>query len=234
MQILAGDESAPAPAPAQERTRHRVLRALLDRPATARALAERLGLGPAAVRRHLDALVAEGHVAEAAPESDGSRGRPARTFRLTDAGRATFGHAYDDVAVDALRELRDLGGDAAVSAFARRRLAELEHRLDEVAASSSLADRSAALAAALSAEGFAAEIVDGPQGRTVQVCQHHCPVQAVATENPELCREETAALARVLGTHVQRLSTIASGHAWCTTNVPLTTVRTPQTQEGPA
>ena len=234
MQKVAETVDLPAVA-AAGRTRRRVLRRLLeDDAATAREVAARLGLGAAAVRRHLDALVAEGHVVEVQARADGSRGRPARRFRLSDAGRALFGHAYDDVAVDALRELRDVGGDAAVSSWARRRLGELERRLEEAAASSSLAERSEALATALSAEGFVAEVVDGPGGRAVQVCQHHCPVQAVAAENPELCREETESLARVLGTHVQRLTTIASGHAWCTTNVPLTTVRTPQPQEGPA
>ena len=233
MQILSSRPAAGPVVEGQERTRHRVLRDLLEHDGTtARELAARLGLGVAAVRRHLDALVAEGEAAELAATADGSRGRPARRFRLTDVGRASFGHAYDDLAVDALRALRDVGGDEAVVLFARRRLAELEQRLDDVVATSSLTERSTALAAALSAEGFAAEVVDGPQGRALQVCQHHCPVQAVAAENPELCRAETDALSRVLGTHVQRLATIADGHACCTTNVPLTTARTATTQEG--
>jgi hypothetical protein len=55
----------------------------------------------------------------------------------------------------------------------------------------------------------------------VQLCQHHCPVAHVAAEFPELCEAETRAFAAVLGTHVQRLATIARGDAACTTHVPL-------------
>ncbi len=43
----------------------------------------------------------------------------------------------------------------------------------------------------------------------------------VATEFPELCEAETRAFAELLGTHVQRLATIARGDATCTTHVPL-------------
>ena len=37
-----------------------------------------------------------------------------------------------------------------------------------------------------------------------------------------MCEAETEAFAEVLGTHVQRLATIANGDAACTTHVPLT------------
>ncbi|MEZ5191439.1 MAG: hypothetical protein R2734_02150 [Nocardioides sp.] len=53
-----------------------------------------------------------------------------------------------------------------------------------------------------------------------QLCQQHCPVSHVAHEFPELCEAETEAIARVLGTHVQRLATIAHGDGVCTTCIP--------------
>nr|WP_249933201.1 helix-turn-helix domain-containing protein [Blastococcus sp. CCUG 61487] len=55
-------------------------------PQTATELAGRLGISPAAVRRHLDALVVAGRLEERqtrAPHR--GRGRPARRFHLTDA-----------------------------------------------------------------------------------------------------------------------------------------------------
>jgi predicted ArsR family transcriptional regulator len=42
----------------------------------------------------------------------------------------------------------------------------------------------------------------------------------VAAEFPELCEAETKVFAELLGTHVQRLATIAHGDHLCTTNVP--------------
>jgi predicted ArsR family transcriptional regulator len=44
-------------------------------------------------------------------------------------------------------------------------------------------------------------------------------VSHVAEEFPELCEAEREAMAEVLGTHVQRLATIAHGDGVCTTHV---------------
>src|SRR4051794_22791470 len=58
-----GVKIAPPPTAQDARTRDRVCRAVLEQgPVTATVLAERLGLTPAAVRRHLDALAADGLV----------------------------------------------------------------------------------------------------------------------------------------------------------------------------
>jgi hypothetical protein len=52
------------------------------------------------------------------------------------------------------------------------------------------------------------------------LCQHHCPIAHVAAVYPQLCEEETKAFSAVLGTHVQRLATIAHGDGVCTTFIP--------------
>jgi predicted ArsR family transcriptional regulator len=62
-----------------------------------------------------------------------------------------------------------------------------------------------------------------------QLCQQHCPVSHVAHEFPQLCEAETAAIGELLGTHVQRLATIAHGDGVCTTCIP-----NPQTPSKPS
>ena len=77
-----------------------VARLILEHgPITASALGERLGLTPAAIRRHLDNLVSEGMVEarDAHPVRRRRRGRPARVFVITGAGRDAFVHGYDDL-----------------------------------------------------------------------------------------------------------------------------------------
>jgi predicted ArsR family transcriptional regulator len=49
-------------------------------------------------------------------------------------------------------------------------------------------------------------------------------VSHVAHEFPQLCEAETEAIGRVLGTHVQRLATIAHGDGVCTTCIPVSKV----------
>ena len=195
-------------------------------PMPAADLADRLGLSPAAIRRHLDALVAEGLLVERDPRPSAhrGRGRPARSYALTDAGRAAFPHAYDDLANTALRYLRETGGEQAVERFAEHRAAtlatELRHAVDPAAP---LATRADALAGALSEHGYASttQAIDANGSvQGVQICQHHCPVAHVAAEFPELCEAETRAFEQVLGTYVQRLATIAHGDGVCTTHVP--------------
>jgi predicted ArsR family transcriptional regulator len=184
-------------------------------------LAERLGLTPAAVRRHLDAMLAAGHVEarEAALRGPRGRGRPARAFALTDAGHAAMTTAYDDLAASALRFLAEVAGPEAVTRFARERVADLERRYLPVvdAAGDDVRNRTAGTADALSTEGYAASTRPGPTG--VQLCQGHCPVQHVAAEFPQLCDAETEVFSRLVGAPVQRLATLAHGEHVCTTHV---------------
>jgi predicted ArsR family transcriptional regulator len=241
-QVAGPPVAQPVPAAGDTRTRELVARMLMeDGPITAAVVAERLGLSPAAVRRHLDALLADGEATtrEASRRGPRGRGRPAKLFLLTEAGRARFGHAYDDLAVAALRFLADRGGSDAVRDFAKQRVdAMVERHRATIVAGRSTADRAEALATALTREGYAASArsitLGGMAGE--QLCQHHCPVAHVAAEFPQLCEVETAAFAELLGTHVQRLATIARGDAACTTHVPLARpgggARTSTTNEG--
>jgi predicted ArsR family transcriptional regulator len=203
-------------------TRARIARLILENgPVTAAALGTRLGLTPAAVRRHLDNLLASGLIEARTARRLASRGRgrPAKLFAITDAGRCAFEHAYDDLATSALRFLAEAAGPEAVAQFARRQVAELERRYQPAMASAG-EDKVAALAEALSADGYAASASSAPvTGGGEQLCQHHCPVAHVAAEFPQLCEAETEAFARLLGTPVQRLATIAHGDGICTTHV---------------
>nr|WP_125078530.1 metalloregulator ArsR/SmtB family transcription factor [Mycobacterium sp. P7213] len=213
-------------------TRHAVVRLLMESGSiTAGEIGARLGLSAAGVRRHLDALIemgdAEAHAA--ASWQQVGRGRPAKRFQLTEAGRGKLGHRYDDLAVAAMRQLREIGGEDAVVDFARQRIDAILAKVAAVAAGSGTDDdgdleaTAQRIAGALTEAGYAAttaRVQGGVPG--VQILQHHCPVANVAKEFPELCRAERQAMAEVLGTHVQRLATIADGGYVCTTHVPLT------------
>lgn len=218
-------------------TRDRVARSLLHNgPSTASALAERLRLTPAAVRRHLDALLAAGMIEAREQRVYGTRGRgrPAKVFVLTESGRDAFYQTYDDLAVRALRYLARSGGREAVRAFARDMVADLAERADAAVAEARPEDRARALAEVLTAEGYAATASPAPSMRGEQLCQHHCPVAHVAEQFPELCEAETEVFAQLLGTHVQRLATIAHGDGVCTTHVPPPLTTEPLTTDSPS
>ena len=208
---------------ATDTTRERVLGLIVSAgPITAATIAEQFELTPAAVRRHLSALAEEGLIAdhEVAGPIDRGRGRPAKAFVATPEGQRALTSAYSDVARDAMEFLKARG---ELAAFVEEHGVRLEN---EIAASvdktAPVADRVGALSDALAAMGYATSVRPGPGGYTLQLCQGHCPVQEIAQATPEWCEEETKAFSRVLGVHVQRLSTLAQGAHVCTTTIPLT------------
>ncbi len=240
MKIVPSESSAPR-APVQDgHTRRAIVQLLLESGSiTAAEIGRHLGIAATGVRRHLDALVDSGDAAAnpSAPWQHAGRGRPAKRYRLTAAGRAKLDHTYDDLASAAMRQLREIGGDDAVRTFARRRVQAI---LDGVTPAETTDDGAVENAAervadALTQAGYATTTtrVRGP-GQGIQICQHHCPVSHVAEEFPELCEAEQQAISEVLGTHVQRLASIVNGDCACTTHVPLTTTATtnPHDEQG--
>jgi len=212
------DGSNPGPHGVEARTRDRVRQTISEQgPLTAAALASRLGLTPAAVRRHLDLLAEQGAIEERAPADAGG------------SGSAGLDSDYDDVATSALRFLAEHAGADAVGEFARERSAELEARYAAqlATAGEDVTARAQALATALSADGFAAStrpVAAGTPLAGVQLRQGHCPVQHVVAQFPAFCDAETDAFSRLLGVHVQRLATLAHGEHVCTTFIPISAV----------
>jgi predicted ArsR family transcriptional regulator len=185
-------------------TQVRIARLILEHgPGTAAGLSARVGLTPAAIRRHLDSLLADGmsEAREARHHGSWGRSRPARLFAITDPGRGAFEHAYDELATSALRFLAETAGPGAVAGFARSKIADLENRYRPAVSSAPAAEQVKVLADPASAG------------------EHHCPVADVAAGHPQLCEGETEASGRLLGTPVQRLATIARGDGICTMHV---------------
>jgi predicted ArsR family transcriptional regulator len=154
---------------------------------------------------------------------------------LTAQGRAQFPADYDGLAAAALEFVEQLGGTDAVAAFAESRAAALEQQLREYLGDewqgAGDVEQAKAFASALSDLGYATSAEPAPTG--VQVCQHHCPVAHIAEQYPQLCEAETAAFARLLGHHVQRLATIAHGDGVCTTAIPLIAAEPAETPATP-
>ncbi len=212
----------------EDTTRMRILDLVVTLgPVSSAELAQQLGLTAAGIRRHIGSLEADGLVTSHEPALLGTprRGRPARHYIATDSGRDRLGGAYSDLATAVLEFLEDHGGPPAVEEFALTRVEDITRRYEIPvrAAGEDPRSRAEALAVALSRDGFAATVRGvGPAGHAIQLCQGHCPVLKVAQRFPHLCDAELQAFARLLGTHVQRLATLAEGEHVCTTHIPLT------------
>lgn len=210
-----------------ERTRDRVLTAVLRQgPVSAAQLGALLGLTPAAVRRHLDALTRGGLIEiKLISNAKSGAGRPARRYVVSKRGQTEIGDDYLEIATLALNQIADTRGEAGIVEFAQRRFAKMEAKYQPLvdAAGDDVAARSKALAAALNADRFVAtskSLNAGSAMAAEQLCQGHCPIQELATTFPEFCDAETEVFSRLIGVDVRRLSTMASGGHVCTTHVP--------------
>ncbi|WP_278255901.1 transcriptional regulator [Nocardioides convexus] len=159
------------------------------------------------------------------PVGSRGRGRPAKVFALTERGRDSFDQQYDDLATEALRFLAETGGPEAVKAFAERRASFIEKRFPEVRDAHPEASPAEVLAQVFSDEGYAAAVREParPEERTwrgADCASSTARSPTSPTSSPRLCEAETEAISRVLGTHVQRLATIAHGDGVCTTCIP--------------
>ncbi|MFJ4284195.1 helix-turn-helix transcriptional regulator [Paenarthrobacter nicotinovorans] len=223
--------SAPSLPDADDRTRDRVLSAVLENgPVSAAELGDLLGFTPAAVRRHLDHLERSGviEVKRVAKAGSGA-GRPARRYVLSSQGQSKLGDDYLNIASSALKRLQELAGEDAVREYAEERFAEMERRYapEVQAAGDDITARALALSKALSRDRFVASAhsieAKAPLPAalsSVQLCQGHCPIQQLAAQFPVFCDTETAVFSRLVGVDVRRLSTLAQGGHVCTTHIP--------------
>ena len=65
-----------------------------------------------------------------------------------------------------------------------------------------------ALAQAFNTDGYVASVTPSASTQlgvpAAHLCQHHCPVAAVAEQFPQLCQAETELFSKLLGSHVQQ------------------------------
>jgi len=190
-------------------------------------LAAHLGISEVATRRHLSVLLEEGLVEER--EQRASGGRPAACFDLTERASRLFPQSYDRFANEVLDFLTAEHGRDGLLAFLRWRVDREVGALSDAVQDGPLEERVRRLAEALTSAGFVADVVtaeaDGPDGSgslpMLQLVQHHCVIEEVAREHPEICAYEAAAFSRALGTDVQlsRRATIADGAQACVCTV---------------
>jgi predicted ArsR family transcriptional regulator len=226
-----GPAAAGPLADADERTRDRVLSAVLEHgPVSAAELGDLLGFTPAAVRRHLDHLSRAGVIeVKRVAKSGAGAGRPARRYVLSSEGQSSLGNDYLDIAALALQQLQKVAGPDAVRAFAVERFSDMERRYapEIEKAGPDIADRARALSEALTRDNFVSSAASieakAPLPAalsSVQLCQGHCPIQQLAARFPVFCDVETEVFSRLVGVDVRRLSTLARGGHVCTTHIP--------------
>jgi DeoR family suf operon transcriptional repressor len=188
---------------------------------TAKELADRFGLTPNALRRHLDSLEAE-ELVRHRREVRGV-GAPVHAYVLTSAGESLFPQGYAEVLSAVLEAVRDTAGPDGVRRVLARQwdglVAGAEGRLAELP----LRERAQLVAELRSSQGYMAEAAPlGEAGAVIR--EHHCAIRDVAERFPEVCEAEQDLMERLLGVPVERTGHLLAGCSACeyTARVPQT------------
>ena len=194
-------------------TRSEILTALkMAQPLTAKELADRFGVTPNALRRHLKELEGEG-IVRYQREIRGVGG-PVFAFSLTEAGEALFPRAYERALTEVLDLVREQqGNEGLVRLF--------QHRWDEIARVARpelerlpVDQRATRLAELLTSLGYMAE-AHPRSGALPVLTEHNCAIRLIAERFPEVCDAEERFIADLLGAPVTRQAHIAKGANCC-------------------
>lgn len=198
-------------------TRRKLLLLLRKNPGvTVTELAAELDLTGMGVRRHVDALEADGLI-EPVECTRQARGRPATGWRLSAAGLELFPRRYDAIALDVLEDVAEHAGPDAVAAVFARRTDKLVAEYDAALADRhTLEDRVAGLTEIRDEAGYLAECRPAPDGEMI-LTENNCAVHRVAEQHPAVCAMELALIRRVMGpdVEVKRVAHTMAGDAVC-------------------
>lgn len=187
-------------------------------PLSAQQVAGLTGLTSMGARRQLEAAQDKGLLLT--EEVADKVGRPARRWRLSDAGHARFPDRHADLTVDLISQLRTLFGPAALDTLiaAREKTSEAYYRsvLGDGSDGGDWRKKVAGLALLRDAEGYMADIEQQDDG-SVLLLENHCPICAAARTCQDFCRSELAIFQRVLGDDcsVQRTEHVLEGSRRC-------------------
>ncbi len=204
-----------------ERTRDQVTTLLHEQGScSVSELAEAIGVGHGAIRRHLDIMVAEG-LLETTLERQ-PRGRPATRYSLSEAGEERSSHSRYSRLLDrlfpALSRLpeEEIAGRSGSDVLER----VFEHMAEDVAneyaprvSSKNLGDRVQQVTEALRDEGILHESSD--DGSVYRLRNVGCPYRSAALGTHMACMADRRAIALLLDAPVDQVTTIVDRAACC-------------------
>ncbi len=165
------------------------------------------------VRDHLTSLQAQGLV-----ERDGVRregpGRPQVVYRLSPRGEQLFPQREGELLRELTEFLLDEDLEALLERFFAERNRSKRQRLLARLAPMAPSERLRTLAAAMTADGFLAEVAQSSDGPQLRLC--HCPWRRLVGVSQVPCQAELSLVRELLGADLERHSFMPNGDSTCT------------------
>ena len=193
-------------------TRGRIVAALRRRhAASAVELAAELALSPNAIRQQLAALERDGLVTERSVRR--GKTKPTYEFSLSPEGERLFPQHYDRLLNAVLREVREMGGERAVSAIFERMGRRTAERTKSRVGGEATGERVGAIVDLLRERGVEASW--SREGSTYTIHEHNCPYAETVKEHPQVCSVIHTVLEGVFEEPARHTESLATGGAEC-------------------
>ncbi|MFQ5577067.1 MAG: helix-turn-helix transcriptional regulator [Anaerolineae bacterium] len=195
------------------KTRRLILLAIKEHTGlTADELSDMLHISAVAVRRHLDNLKTAQLVQY--EEVQQGVGRPSFVYSLTEKAEHIFPRNYQDLAHDVLTTIQELYGQEAVDAIFKTRAKKITEIYKPFVNSPDLTGRVKQLVQLRQADGYMATWQ--PEGKEqFVVTELNCPIQHVAEECEQACREDLRLFSDLLDADVIMLNHKVQGDHAC-------------------
>lgn len=204
-----------------ERTRDQLIRFLRERDScSAPELADAIGVGQGAIRRHLDIMAAEGLLHTRLERQP--RGRPVTRYSLSEAGEERSAAASYSRLLDRLYPaLAQLSPEAVAGQPGEKVIERLFDRLAEDMASeyaprvrgADLGTRVEQVIAVLSDEGILDGMTD--EGSSYRLSNSCCPYRSAAKGTRAACAADRRTIELLVGAPVSQVMTIVDGGECC-------------------
>jgi predicted ArsR family transcriptional regulator len=180
--------------------------------ATARELADSIGMTPTGIRQHLAVLARDGVVG--IEETHGRIGRPALVYSLTPAGMSLFPSRYDDLSNLLFDQVRTLAGSQGLQTVLMRVAASSAEPYEARVKAKPIAERVAEATAIINERGSIAE--SATAGDSFLIHQYTCPFPNVAKVNSGVCAMEVEFVRRLTGGDARLVRSLLRGDRSCT------------------
>src|SRR5919198_1561666 len=181
---------------------------------SADALAQKLGISAAAVRKHLAALERDGLIMTELERRP--KGRPTYLYRPTASAEELFPNDYANLATAVLEMIRRMDGEHKIDELFQHRAEALASELATRVRGTTLQERLQQVAQVLEEQGYMPEIIKLQDGRErYLLTEHHCPIFQVAKVFQQACTCELDILLKLLQAKVERCEHRMMGHAQC-------------------
>lgn len=175
-------------------------------------IADHLRVTKVAALRHLLMLEKE-QLIERHQESHGV-GRPTVHFRLRPEARKLFPEAYAEVTLSAFGLIEEKMGRSAVVEVLEKRTGDIVKRYGPRFSDKKLSERVRELTQLREEGGYMAESTRKGQ-RLFELCEHNCPIMAIAERYGEACENERHMFERLLRADVDVTHRVVAGAPVC-------------------